>query len=88
MVVLPPIPISIVWSSRTVRALRLSRCEVKPFTVTAAVLLSLIAVMQLLRFVLGWHVTVNGVVVPVWLSGIAFVVAGGLAVALWWERRR
>jgi len=61
---------------------------VKPFTVTAAVLLSLIAVMQLLRFVLGWHVTVNGVVVPVWLSGIAFVVAGGLAVALWWERRR
>ena len=60
----------------------------KLFTVTAAVLLSLIALVQLLRFVLGWHVMVNGVVVPVWLSGVAFVVAGGLAVGLWWEMRR
>lgn len=67
---------------------RKRRADVKLFTVTAAVLLSLIALVQLLRFVLGWHVMVNGVVVPVWLSGVAFVVAGGLAVGLWWEMRR
>lgn len=60
----------------------------RPVTVTAIVLLSLIALLQLLRFVLAWQVTVNGVVVPVWLSGIAFLVAGGLAVMLWWEMRR
>ena len=60
----------------------------KPFTLIAVVLLSLIAVMQLLRFVLGWEVTVNGVGIPVWASGIAFVVAAGLAVMVWREARR
>ena len=60
----------------------------KPFTTTAAVFLALVALMQLLRFILAWDITVNGVIVPVWLSGIAFVIAGGLAVMLWREARR
>lgn len=60
----------------------------KPFTMIAVVVFSLIALMQLLRFVLGWEVTVNGMIVPVWVSGIAFVIAGGLAVMLWREMRR
>jgi hypothetical protein len=60
----------------------------KPFTVIATVLLSLIAILQLLRFILGWEVTVHGVSVPVWASGIAFVVAAGLAVMVWLEMRK
>lgn len=60
----------------------------KPFTCIAIVLLSLIALMQLLRFVLGWEVTVSGVSIPVWASGIAFLIAAGLAVAVWREMRR
>lgn len=60
----------------------------KPFTMIAVVVFSLIALMQLLRFVLGWEVTVNGMIVPVWVSGIAFVIAGGLALMLWREMRR
>ncbi len=60
----------------------------KPFTTTAVIVLSLIALVQLLRFILKWEVTLNGAIVPVWLSGIAFVVAGGLAVMVWWEHRR
>ena len=60
----------------------------KPFTVIAIVLLSLIAMLQLLRFILGWEVTVHGVSVPVWASGIAFVVAAGLAVMVWLEMRK
>ncbi|TMI43144.1 MAG: hypothetical protein E6H41_03320 [Betaproteobacteria bacterium] len=60
----------------------------KPFTVIASVLLSLIAILQLLRFILGWEVTVHGVSVPVWASGIAFVVAAGLAVMVWLEMRK
>jgi len=57
----------------------------KPFTLIAIGLLSLLSVLQLLRFILGWEVTVNGVSIPVWASGVACVVAGGLAVMLWRE---
>ena len=64
------------------------REDTKPFTITAVVVLSLIALLQLLRFILKWEVTLNGAIVPVWLSGIAFVVAGGLAVMVWRENRR
>jgi hypothetical protein len=60
----------------------------KPFTIIAIGLFSLIAVLQLLRFIMGWEVTVNGLSVPVWASGIAFVVAGGLAVMVWLEARK
>ena len=60
----------------------------KPFTLIAIGLFSLITVLQLLRFILGWEVTVNGLSVPVWVSGIAFVVAGGLAVMVWLEARK
>jgi hypothetical protein len=60
----------------------------KPFTTITIVFLALIAILQLLRFIFGWEVTLNGAVVPVWLSGIAFVVAGGLAVMVWQEHRR
>ena len=60
----------------------------KPFTIIAVGLFSLIALMQLLRFILGWEIIVNGVIVPVWVSGIAFVIAAGLAVMLWRETRQ
>ncbi len=59
----------------------------KPFTAISIVVFSLIAILQLLRFVLGWEVSVNGFAVPVWVSGMAFVVLGGLAVMLWRETR-
>ena len=57
----------------------------KPFTLTAVALFLLIALLQLLRFTLDWEVTVNGVTVPVWASGVAFVIAAGLAVMVWRE---
>ena len=60
----------------------------KPFTTITVVVLSLIALMQLLRFIFRWEVTLNGAIVPVWLSGIAFVVAAGLAMMVWREMRR
>ena len=60
----------------------------KPFTIISIVVFSLISVLQLLRFILGWAVTVNGVSVPVWVSGIACVVAAGLAVMVWLETRK
>lgn len=59
----------------------------KPFTLIAIVVLSLLAILQLTRLLLGWEVSVNGVSIPVWVSGIAFVIAGGLAAMLWRESR-
>lgn len=60
----------------------------KPFTTLAVVFLALIALLQLTRFLLAWEVTMHGIVVPVWISGIAFLIAGGIAVMLWLESRR
>jgi len=41
--------------------------------------------LQLLRVLSGWEVTVNGVAIPSWASVVAFVVAAALAVMLWRE---
>ena len=60
----------------------------KPFTTAALVLLSLIAVMQLVRAVSGWEVVINGAQIPVWPSGLVALVAGGLAAMAWRENRR
>jgi hypothetical protein len=60
----------------------------KPFTLMTVVVLSLVAILQLIRLALGWEVSVNGVSIPVWASGIAVIVAGGLAVMLWRESRK
>ena len=59
----------------------------KAFRAMAVLLLALIALLQLLRFILAWPVSVNGVDIPVWVSALAFAVAGGLSVMLWRERR-
>ena len=60
----------------------------KPFSTIAVVLLALISLLHLLRFVLSWEVTVNGTGIPVWTSGIAFVITTALAAMLWRESRR
>ena len=57
----------------------------KTFTLLSIIVFSLMAIVQLTRLILGWEVTVNGVSIPVWVSAIAFVVTGGLAVMLWRE---
>jgi hypothetical protein len=60
----------------------------KPFTIVAIVVFTLVALAQLLRVVLGWEVTVNGVFIPFWASVIACVIAATLAVMLWREKRK
>lgn len=60
----------------------------KSFATIAVVLFASIAAMQLLRLLLGWEVTLNGMHVPFWLSGIVCVVTAGVSVMLWRESRR
>jgi hypothetical protein len=61
---------------------------VKPFTTLAIVILSLMAFLQLARTILRWSVIVNGFVIPLWVSGIAFLIAGTCAVMLAREARQ
>ena len=59
----------------------------KPFTSIAVVVFSLVALAQLLRVAMGWDVTVNGILIPVWASVVACVIASTLAFKLWREMR-
>ena len=60
----------------------------KPFTFLAVLIFALIAIVHVLRLVFGWEVTLNAAVVPMWVSVIGLLIAGALAVALWWESRQ
>ena len=60
----------------------------KPFTRIAVVVLWGIALLQLVRFIAGWQITLNGAPVPLWLSGVVAVLAAGLALMVWKERPR
>ena len=60
----------------------------KPFTTAAIVVFALVALLQLLRVALGWEVRVNGIIIPLWASVIACVVAAALAFMLWRETRK
>jgi hypothetical protein len=48
------------------------------FCLIAAAVFLLIALGHAIRILFGWHVTVESVVVPVWVSWIAFVAAAYL----------
>jgi hypothetical protein len=50
------------------------------YELVSGVFFSLLALVQLIRVVLGWPVQVAAVTVPVWASVLAFLVAGSLAV--------
>ena len=60
----------------------------KPFSTIAAVVLALVALLHLLRLFYGWQVTFAGWVVPLWLSVVGLIVAGGLSALVWREARR
>lgn len=51
------------------------------YELVSGILFTIIALAQLTRTVLGWPVQVDGFSVPVWASGIAFLVTAFLA--LW-----
>lgn len=59
----------------------------KPFTVIAVVIFGIVSLAHLIRVFMAWEVTVNGVLIPVWISVIGFVVAGALAIMLRREMR-
>jgi hypothetical protein len=59
----------------------------KPFTAIATGVFALIALLHIFRLAFGWEVTFQGGVIPLWVSGLGVVIAGGLAIMLWRESR-
>ena len=51
------------------------------YELVSGIFFSILSLAQLTRTLLGWPVQVAGFTVPVWFSGVAFVITGGLA--LW-----
>jgi len=60
----------------------------KPASLIAAIFIGLVGIGHLLRLVFQIEVTAGGTRVPMWMSVVAFVFTGGLAIALWLENRR
>ena len=51
----------------------------KTFVATAAVIFGIVALLHLLRLVIGWSVVIEDWTVPMWFSWIGLVVAGALS---------
>lgn len=60
----------------------------KPFTIIAIVVFSFVSCTHLFRLFFEWEIILNGIVVPLWFSVLAFVIAAGLAVMLWLEAQK
>jgi hypothetical protein len=51
----------------------------KTFVLLAGVIFAIVALAHLLRIFMGWPILIDNWTVPMWLSWIALVVAGGLS---------
>jgi hypothetical protein len=60
----------------------------RPFTIVAAIIFAVVALVHLLRLMYGWVVNIAGGSVPMWASVLGLLIAGVLAAGLWWESRR
>ena len=49
------------------------------YELVSGIFFSILALAQLTRTLLGWQVQVAGFTVPVWFSGVAFLIVGGFA---------
>jgi hypothetical protein len=53
--------------------------NLKNFTLLAGVIFAIVALAHLLRVFMGWSIVIDNWTVPMWLSWIALVFAGGLS---------
>jgi hypothetical protein len=52
----------------------------RTYVLVSGLVFDVITALQLARFLLRWPVTVAGFAVPLWISAVAAIVAGSLAV--------
>jgi hypothetical protein len=51
----------------------------KTFSIVAGVIFAVVALVHLVRIYMDWPIVIGDWSVPIWLSWIALIVAGGLA---------
>ena len=51
----------------------------KTFTILAGVIFAVVALLHVLRILMSWPAAIGGWAVPMWLSWVGVVVAGGLS---------
>ncbi len=56
------------------------KATMRRYELVSGILFAILSIAQLVRTLLGWPVQVDGFNVPVWLSGIAFLITGSLAI--------
>jgi hypothetical protein len=54
----------------------------KPFIAGAAVIFALVAIAHAIRLWFGWAVVIDGIDIPLWVSWVALLIAGGLTIGL------
>jgi hypothetical protein len=59
----------------------------RPFTLIAALIFALMALIHVYRLFTDFQVVLGSHVIPMWVSYVAIVVAGGLAIGLYRESR-
>ena len=52
--------------------------SLKTFLLLASIIFAIVALAHLLRVFMGWPIIIDNWTVPMWLSWIALVIAGGL----------
>jgi hypothetical protein len=62
--------------------------HMKPSTAVTVLLLTLVAIAHIVRLFYHMSVTVNAVAIPVWVSVMGVIIAGGLAIWLWSENSK
>ncbi len=60
----------------------------KPASLAATIFIALVAIGHLLRLLFHIDVTVGRIVIPMWMSALACLFLGSLAILLWLECRR
>ena len=63
------------------------RLNRKTYMTVTATLFLVVAVMHLLRIILGWQVEIGGLSIPFWVSWLGVLVAGALAYFGFTQRR-
>jgi hypothetical protein len=59
----------------------------RPFTLIAALIFALMSLIHVYRLFTDFQVVLGSHVIPMWVSYVAIVVAGGLAIGLYRESR-
>jgi hypothetical protein len=60
----------------------------KPFTTIAVVVFAIVALLQLVRFIAAWPLSINGFAIPVWASAFASAFAAVLSIMVWRENHK